>query len=158
MQTPVGEFSLYRKPGRRNSITAKAESWEEWSLILDDQEVMTVEDAAAPWLPLRKRMRTGIHGQLAGLKFQAHAKRSLIPGKRTVHFIFDDHSLRFTVEGMSKVLYRENSIGSRMVAKYHRREWQTQEENIAVTALICFHTVTGLDVFLESPLWDIPPF
>lgn len=158
VQTKIGNFTLYRKPARRNTVEAKAENWEEWNFTFGDQVVMTIEDAAAPWISLHKRMRAGIHGKLDGMAFRAHAKRSIAPSKRTVRFTFEDHSLRFGVEGLSKVLYRESLGGRHLIAKSRRGKWHGSELTMRTGAVICFFTTAGLDIFLESPLWDIPPF
>jgi hypothetical protein len=158
VRTPIGEFSLYRRPGRRQTAEAKADNWEEWSLVLDGRTVLTIEDASAPWASLHKRVRQGLNGQLDGKTFRLHAKRSLLASGRTVQFLFADGSLRFGAEGPSIALHEEAPSGRRLLAEARRGRWRCEDLTPPVAAVLSLYVAAGLDVFLESPLWDIFPF
>ncbi|MEV4229642.1 hypothetical protein AB0J81_21590 [Streptomyces bobili] len=158
LSTPVGNFSLHRKPARQGTAEAKADGWEEWSITLDGSVIMLIEDIAYPWTSLHKRMRSGAHGRLEGKSFQAHARRSPLPSKRIVRYTFDDCTLSFEVQGSSRVLYSESGGERRLIAEARKGKWACASLTPSLTAVLCFHTVAELDIFLESPLWDIPIF
>jgi len=159
IQTPGGDFELYRLPALRKSVQAKAESWEKWRLSFGGADVLVVEDAAAPWVSLHKRMRAGIHGRLEGDILKGFARRSLLPSRRIVEFTVGDSSLKFEVKGLSVNLIRENSDGGRhLIARTRRGRWQSDGLDQQEMAVACLYSAAGLDVFLESPLWDIPLF
>ncbi|MFE5809417.1 hypothetical protein [Streptomyces sp. NPDC056491] len=156
--TVHGTYTLFREPGPRLGMDARAEAWERWEFLLGEDSVLEIDDGAMPWAGMRRRMRHGIRGRLDGVAFTARAAgRSLRPGRRGIRFALDDgRTLSFTVHRFHHRLVREAG-GDRPEVRARTRVglWEADGLDRGELALLCFVTVAGLDAFLRSPLQEI---
>ncbi|WP_404959740.1 hypothetical protein [Streptomyces sp. 147326] len=157
--TPHGTYTLLREPGARLTATARAEARERWQLVLGEDTVLEVDDAAPPWHGVRTRMRRGVHGTLDGVPFTARARgRSPLPSRRGIHFALDDgRTLSFTAHGLHRRFVRETGTGggARVISRSRGGGWETDGLDRGELALLCFVTVARVDVLLTAPLRDL---
>ncbi|WP_329101298.1 hypothetical protein [Streptomyces sp. NBC_01439] len=155
--TAHGTYTLFREPGPRLTADAKAEAWERWQFLLGEETVLEIDDAALPWLGIRKRLRHGVRGRLDGVPFTARAAcRSLRPSRCGIRFCLDDgRILSFTVHRFHQRLVREAGDEHEVRARTRAGGWETHRLDRGELALVCLVTVSGLDRLLASPLQDI---
>ncbi|MFD6888020.1 hypothetical protein [Streptomyces sp. NPDC059957] len=155
--TAYGEYTLFRGPGKRLSSTAKAEAWEQWQLILGEDVVLEIDDAATPWYLLRARMRLGLHGTLDGVPFTARAaSRSFMPRRRGIHFeMSDGRTLSITAHRFHRHFVRGGGGKERLTLRSNGARWETDRLDRGELALLCFVLISGADVLLTSPLWNL---
>ena len=155
--TAYGEYTLLREPGERPSPTAKAEAWERWQLVLGEDVVLEIDDAAPPWHGLRSRMRLGVHGRLDGVPFTARAaSRSFVPRRRGIHFyVSDGRALSFTAHRFHRHFIRNIGGEERLILRSDGSRWETDQLDRGELALLCFVLVSGADALLTSPLWNL---
>ncbi|WP_159011768.1 hypothetical protein [Streptomyces sp. NRRL F-5123] len=154
--TAYGEYTLFREPGRRVTFVAVAEAWENWQVVLGEEVLLRVDDAA-PSLGLRKSLRHGLNGTLDGVPFTVRAAgRSLLASRRGLHFELDDgRTLSFTVHGFHRHLTRRVGGEDRLVLRSRGDAWETDGLDRGEWALLCFVVLSDAEGLLSSPLWDV---
>ncbi|MEU6210883.1 hypothetical protein ABZ891_13345 [Streptomyces sp. NPDC047023] len=155
--TAYGEYTLFREPGKRPSPAARAEAWERWQLILGEDVVLEIDDAATPWHGLRSRMRAGVHGTLDGMSFTARAaSRSFVPDRRGIRFdMSDGRALSFTAHRFHRHFVRGVGGEERFILRSNGARWETDRLDRGELALLCFVLISGADALLTSPLWNL---
>jgi hypothetical protein len=157
-QSGMGETELYRRRSPAQDFDARAHSLEVWELLIGGETKMTVRDAVAPGIALQKRMRTGIHGEVLGSEFRAHAAmRNLMSRRRRVEFTFRDKVVRFHAQGFRRLMSSSSGDVSTVLTQQRRGRWSCAGLDESDAVVLVFFAMAGLDVLLESPLGDLSP-
>ncbi|UWE12252.1 hypothetical protein [Actinacidiphila bryophytorum] len=157
-QTSMGEAELYRRRSTAQDFDARANSLENWELVIGGETKVTVRDAAAPGISLQKRMRTGIHGEILGVEFRAQAAmRNVMSRFRHVDFTSGDRVVSFRAHGFRRVMSSSGGGVPVVLTQKRKGRWNSTGLDEADTLVLVLFVLAELEFFLDTPLGDLSP-
>ncbi|WP_405899181.1 hypothetical protein OG242_18190 [Streptomyces sp. NBC_00727] len=147
VETPLGEVALLRGPSSTRTPIALADAWEDWVVTLTGVAEARVRDLGVPLYVGRKRLESGVEGELNGAKFSIRTHSSFRRSARIVSF--DGLGITFTVHRL-KVYVHE---GDNCVATGVAGDWDIVTPSAAGIISICLFVWADMAHFLRTPFF-----